>query len=182
MPRQQAQLVMILVGAVFLAASGVFAAYGGAIAQQPLSPPRPPITPIPRPTPAGEDEIQSPSRGSAIASIALETKPAPRLLWSVVQWKDAQGAWHDVEGWRGAVANGRIEWAVEEKDFGTGPFRWLVYDSEGDYVLEASEVFQLPDRSGGRVVVSLLLTRGLEATVRQRFHGHNGACPFCAQR
>ncbi len=47
--------------------------------------------------------------------------------WSVVQWQDVNGNWHDVEGWRGTLdSSGYIRWWVAAKDFGTGPFRWVI--------------------------------------------------------
>jgi len=58
--------------------------------------------------------------------------------WSVVQWQDSAGNWHDVEGWRGTLdSNGYIRWWVAAKDFGTGPFRWVI--SGGDSVSVADE-------------------------------------------
>jgi hypothetical protein len=58
--------------------------------------------------------------------------------WSVVQWQDINGNWHDVEGWRGTLdSNGYIRWWVAAKDFGTGPFRWVI--TGGDSVSVADE-------------------------------------------
>src|SRR5262249_3338662 len=63
----------------------------------------------PRPT------VQSPHAKTTptpprVASIVLHTNPAQKGLWSVVQWKDAQGNWRDVENWRGALINGQTIW------------------------------------------------------------------------
>ena len=69
-----------------------------------------------------------------VAHLSLEVTPTQQRYWSVVQWQDAQGAWHDVTGWRGDVVNGSIHWWVDEKDFGKGPFRWAVYQSGGPIV------------------------------------------------
>ncbi len=58
--------------------------------------------------------------------------------WSVVQWQDSAGNWHDVEGWRGTLdSQGYIRWWVDAKDFGTGPFRWVI--TGGDSVSVADE-------------------------------------------
>jgi len=75
--------------------------------------------------------------------------------WSVVQWQDVNGNWHDVEGWRGTLdSHGYIRWWVAAKDFGTGPFRWVI--SGGDSVSVADEwstgesggLFQVDTSSG----------------------------------
>jgi hypothetical protein len=53
--------------------------------------------------------------------------PGQAGAWSVVQWQDSVGNWHDVEGWRGTLdSQGVIRWWVDAKDFGTGPFRWVI--------------------------------------------------------
>ena len=64
----------------------------------------------------------------------------------------------DVEGWQGtfddAQTGGRTkQWWVAEKDFGTGPFRWLVYQEQGGPMLAASESFDLPAFNGAIVSV-----------------------------
>lgn len=64
--------------------------------------------------------------------------------WTIVQWQDKQGDWHDVEGWQGHVRNGWIRWRVAPKDWGTGPFRWLVYDQPDGTLLAATTSFTLP--------------------------------------
>lgn len=74
-------------------------------------------------------------------------------LWTVVQWQDAAGDWHDVEGWRGpldevAKGEGRKVWGLSADLFGAGPFRWVVYESQQGEVLAISESFDLPDSTG----------------------------------
>ena len=64
--------------------------------------------------------------------------PEQAGAWSVVQWQDSAGNWHDVEGWRGTLdSHGYIRWWVAAKDFGTGPFRWVI--TGGDSVSVADE-------------------------------------------
>jgi hypothetical protein len=75
-------------------------------------------------------------------------------LWTVVQWQDAWGDWHTVEGWQGelddvavdaaGMVSGHKTWWVAEKDFGTGPFRWVVTQGKGGTLLGASQSFDLP--------------------------------------
>ena len=89
----------------------------------------------PRPTvSAGNAEDSGPTPAPTVAHLSLVVTPTQPRYWSVVQWQDAQGAWHDVTGWRGDVVDGSIHWWVEEKDFGKGPFRWAVYQPGGPII------------------------------------------------
>jgi hypothetical protein len=70
-------------------------------------------------------------------------------LWTIVQWLDGAGGWHDVEGWagnfdgtRGAMAV--KSWVVSPGDSGKGPFRWLVLAAPGGAKLGTSASFYLP--------------------------------------
>lgn len=110
-------------------------------------PPRPP-TPTPE---------RSPLRGAFITLRAWNASPD---AWTVVQWQDALGDWHDVEGWRGRLDDkGGAEktWWVAPRDFETGPFRWLVYAEPDGELLGASDAFYLPERTGQVVTVDLVL-------------------------
>ncbi len=82
------------------------------------------------------------------APIELRVEPPRAGLWTEVQWVDGAGSWHAVENWRGETnGGGGITWWVEAKDFGTGPFRFAVYDVAGGNLLGASEPFMLPQRN-----------------------------------
>jgi hypothetical protein len=88
-------------------------------------------------------------------------------LWTVVQWQDPHtGIWHDVGGWQGTPDGVEVEdgtvigqktWWVAEEDFGSGPFRWVVYRGQGGTRLATSEPFDLPgfNREVVQVEVSL---------------------------
>ncbi len=66
-------------------------------------------------------------------------------LKSLAEPVEAKIGWHDVEGWRSVLGSGGYQrWTVEAKDFGTGPFRWVVYQSPGGSLIAASEPFTLP--------------------------------------
>ena len=87
--------------------------------------------------------------------------PQPEL-WTVVQWRHPDGSWRDVEGWRGTFdeivgGEGRKVWWVSEDGFGHGPFRWVVYQSEGGRLLGTSGTFNLP--SDGRAVIVAVWAR-----------------------
>ena len=81
------------------------------------------------------------------APINLRVTPPMADLWSVVQWQDATGAWHSVENWQGPLnGGGQIRWWVAEKDYGSGPFRWAVFDAPDGNLLGASDNFFLPNQ------------------------------------
>jgi len=91
---------------------------------------------------AGKDS--SSGGGPAGAYIELHAQNLPGSGWSGVQWQDANGDWQAVEGWQGALENGLRRWWVHPKDFGSGPFRWAVFNSPGGALIAASEPFTLP--------------------------------------
>jgi hypothetical protein len=90
------------------------------------------------------------------AYIELHLQSAPAGLWAIVQWQDSAGAWHDVEGWHGTLdASGSRRWWVAAKDFGTGPFRWVIYWVQGDELLAESDPFNLPQTAGETVKIEV---------------------------
>jgi len=114
-------------------------------AAMPPRPPRPPRT----------TAVPAPHR--TLIALVVTLADAPPVVWSelwtVVQWQDATGGWHDVAGWRGTLdtwsrGGGKKTWVVEDKDLGDGPFRWLVYDHVGGVPLAASAAFDLPALTG----------------------------------
>ena len=108
-------------------------------------PPRWPTPPRPTATPAPRGAI-----------IELHVESAPAGLWTVVQWQDALGGWHDVGGWQGTLdAGDRKTWWVDEDDYGKGPFRWMV--TQGGELMATSEPFYLPEATGQIIRVSVSL-------------------------
>ena len=84
-------------------------------------------------------------------------------LWTVVQWQDPWGYWHDVEGWQGTLDSvdgfeGWKVWWLSADLFGKGPFRWLIYRSHGGWLMAVSDSFVLPQRVGETVTVEVPLT------------------------
>ena len=107
----------------------------------------------PRPDPAAPASAPKLPNGA----IELIVDGATPGLWTVVQWQDGTGDWHDVPGWQGALdATHQKTWWVDSADYGKGPFRWVV--GQGDETLAASESFDLPAARGQvvRVFISLL--------------------------
>lgn len=122
-------------------------AFGPTLVQAaPDLPPRPTLTPTATAT-------ATPIPAS-LARILLVAGSAYEGAWTVVQWQDELGMWHDVEGWQGQVNNGWIRWRVAQKDWGTGPFRWQVYDKAGGTLLASTASFALPTGAYGIVWVA----------------------------
>jgi len=109
-------------------------------------PPRPMLPPE-----EDDDELARP----VVAPLILSTDPNRNDLWSVVQWQDAQGGWQDVTGWRGTVVKGRTIWWVEQKDFGKGPYRWVVLQGEGGALMATSQPFNLPGQPQKPLVIDV---------------------------
>jgi hypothetical protein len=88
----------------------------------------------------------STSRG-AIAVTAINP---PATAWAGVQWGDPSGAhWFNVEAWFGALnqTDGRMAFWVDVSQFGTGPYRWVIYDqdpAQGGQLWGVSDPFMFP--------------------------------------
>jgi hypothetical protein len=92
------------------------------------------------------------------AFIELHAEPLRPGLWTRVQWQDALGNWQDIEGWQGSFnEDQRVLWYVGEEQLGEGPFRWLVYESQGGDLLAVSGSFSLPSRGGEMLGVEVSL-------------------------
>lgn len=81
-------------------------------------------TPVPA-QPSGDEDCGG---DEAIgAHIVLYVPAAPDGVWTIVQWQDTAGGWHDIDGWQGTLDVGhRITWWLAPDLFGRGAFRWLV--------------------------------------------------------
>ena len=123
-------------------------------------PPRSAMALPPRPTPQPQSTPRptvAKSTGGYIELTVSTDALAPADLRTVVQWQDAFGAWHDVEGWQDAFDEGNKKmWWVAKADFGKGPFRWAV--TQGCEMLTSSEAFYLPAYPGQVVDVSVSLS------------------------
>jgi len=103
-------------------------------------PPRP--SPVPTTSP-GESALYSEGY------IELHVLSTRANLWTAVQWQDHYGIWHTVEGWQGTLdeienGKGTKTWWIGKADMGTGPFRWLIYQSYQGKLLAKSSPFYLP--------------------------------------
>jgi hypothetical protein len=85
-----------------------------------------------------------------------------------VQWQTGEGDWVNVNGWYGALddvnvnadgsVTGEKTWWVAPRDFGTGPFRWLVTAGNGRTSLAVSDPFALPARNANTVDVAVTVS------------------------
>lgn len=108
-------------------------------------PPRPTATAVP---------AQNPKIKGAQIILQIEGELSSEI-WTIVQWQDAQNAWHDVSGWQGTLdADNQKTWWVGEEHLGAGPFRWMVH---GDNFTELSDDFFLPDHASEKLVVIVTL-------------------------
>ncbi|HBY97187.1 MAG TPA: hypothetical protein DEP84_25125 [Chloroflexi bacterium] len=156
--------ILVVGGGMLLLGFNALSGQAAGLAHSQLQPPRPTITSIPRPTltpeatlepPRDEDDETKPPAG---AHIELQVQGAFGEEWTVVQWQDYNAGWHDVEGWRGTLdEGGRKRWWVAPEDFGTGPFRWVIYQRQGDEPRAESESFYLPHLPDETIVIEVLL-------------------------
>ncbi|MBU1110905.1 hypothetical protein KKB83_04795 [Patescibacteria group bacterium] len=130
-----------------------------AVAQEPTPTPTVPIGPGPF-WPIDPQGGQKAEGGVIELRISLTAGPPEwQKFWTTVQWQDASGGWHDVEGWQGTfdrTENGNAVkiWWVSEAQLGTGPYRWQVSRQNGELVA-TSETFNLPAEAGQTVVVEV---------------------------
>ncbi|MBN1874662.1 MAG: hypothetical protein JXA33_10565 [Anaerolineae bacterium] len=153
--------VVLLMAAVYsFLSSPQIVVLASAVSVTPTRPASPPL-----PTAPVSTVVPSPSIESEGALIWLRVQGQPidshwQSLWTVVQWQDAFGDWHDVEGWRGTldevgVGEGRKVWWLPADLFGVGPFRWQVYTQPAGALLATSQAFYLPDLVGQIEVVTV---------------------------
>ena len=116
-------------------------------------------TPVPSATPqATATSAPAPSSPARGGFITLRVPSAHAEMWTLVQWQNEWDNWYDVTGWQGTFDEitygvGTKTWWVAREGFGTGPFRWVVYESAGGAVVATSESFYLPDTVGEMVTV-----------------------------
>ncbi len=173
---------MSRVNIVFLALLGGFLALallpGMAGASPCLLPPRPTPSPTPPPTPTPVASIAAPAPSNALLRLRVFGGAATPWsdLWTAMEWQDGEGAWHQVDGWLGALDSvesgvGYKTWSVPPSLFGQGPFRWLVYnDSEGSAVA-ISDPYDLPSFEGHLLIVDVHLERAVPILLPAS--GHN---------
>ena len=127
------------------------------------TPPTPTAEPIPAPVVNGGKIILQTLFGDDWSSTGMDWQD----LYTVVQWQDEWGSWHDVNGWRGTLdkvytssdqVKGMKTWWVPSELLGDGLFRWQVYTSQHGGMLAQSTEFDLPELVGHSVIVKVELT------------------------
>ena len=156
--------VVCLIGAMALSASLAQAA-PSALPPRPTPPGLPALPP--RPVPGPHSSSRTPTGGYIELDVQLGQSWAEgnvpwQALWTVVQWQDRAGEWHDVVGWQGSLdeansAECKKVWWVAREDLDQGPFRWVVYRRRGGESLAQSESFDLPHKVGETVSVGISL-------------------------
>jgi len=123
-------------------------------------PPRPETPPPPISTSTPVPSTSSSLPGSAIELQVGDLPTGPEGVWTVVEWQDPYtGQWNAVEGWQGTVElDGTQTWWVAPKDYGAGPFRWIILDSKEAHSLAGdpiaiSDNFNLPQKRGEIVFI-----------------------------
>jgi hypothetical protein len=114
-------------------------------------PPRP--TPVSTATPTPLPQLYVRQGGQ----IELRVQPAQASVWTLIQWQDALGQWHDVDGWQGTLAGESQVWWVAPADLGKGLFHWQVYRSRGGQLLAESKSFSLPSHSRETIQIEVTL-------------------------
>ena len=97
------------------------------------------------------------------STITAYAPGAPATAWIAVQWQNTDSTWYTVDGWQGDLDYTTYgvaykQWTVESADYGKGPFRWVVYATEGGAVWAVSSAFDLPDSVGQNVEESIVST------------------------
>lgn len=109
----------------------------------------------PRPTPTAVPTPAAPKPTGGIIELQV-TGVQDADLWTLIQWQDADGRWHDVDGWQGALDDGHSKtWWVGAEELGTGPFRWVV--QQDDAISGVSAPFDLPAWPLESVIVTVAL-------------------------
>ena len=94
----------------------------------------------------------------ADGAITLRAFPIEPDYWTVVEWGDSQGGWHQVEGWQAPFDDQhQVAWGISSDDFGKGPFRWVIHERKGGAIVAASDPFDLPASAGEAVGIHIPL-------------------------
>ena len=151
-------ILLAIVGMVFTERPDAYASVAQPNLTTSPTPPRSPTnTPVP-PTTTPEPMPTVIPKSEKGAYIELYIQSLSVEPWTIVQWQDAHGEWHDVEGWQGTLDDSEEKrWWVAPKDFSTGPFRWLVYENAQENLLATSEPFYLPSYADEVIKIEVFL-------------------------
>lgn len=107
----------------------------------------------PRPEPVTVSDVETIIVGAEIQLVVPEEYAG---AYTVVQWQDGLGDWHDVEGWRGELDNNGLTktWWLASEHFGTGPFRWQVFTEIDGDLLATTADFTMPEQARQRLILT----------------------------
>ena len=129
-------------------------------------------------------EAPIPESPPAGGSITLHAYPIEPGFWTGVQWRDAQGNWHEVASWQAPFDDqNQVAWGVAPDDLGKGPFRWAIHESQGGSLVAASDPFNLPASADEavRVQLPLLWPTGVQPSTASELGDRLGATVTSAQ-
>ena len=149
--RQTGAFIVVVIAGILITTTLFLAAAPVNAALPPRTPPAAPTTIPGVPGVPGVRTVYTPGGGY----IELHISSAQPEAWTIVQWLDDNGVWHDVDGWRGMSKAGAIKWWVDLGDFNKGPFRWITFESKNGKHLSDSSSFYLPDATGQTIVVTI---------------------------
>ncbi len=140
------RLTALLILALFLLVSGGMMGFTQPKAAGLPPRPEPTATPVPKAMTGGKIVLQT--SGLPVGSDGV---------WTAVQWQDPHtDEWRLVEGWQGTLElDGSQTWWVGAADLGTGPFQWVIYAEKGGDELAVSDSFNLPEKPGQTVFVTV---------------------------
>jgi len=94
-----------------------------------------------------------PPPAASRGAIAVSASSAPATAWADVQWGDPNGTvWNNIASWLGPLSqtNGKMAFWVNPAQYGTGPYRWVIYTkdpAQGGTVWGVSDPFMFPRSS-----------------------------------
>ncbi len=103
----------------------------------------------------------SPVLADGTVTIGVDARGASVGQRVEVQWGDAIGGWHRVDGWSGSLDQITPQgvpfkrYTVFPSNYGQGPFRWVIYNLDGQTVWAIGPKFTLPTVDGTSLIQPL---------------------------
>ncbi len=114
--------------------------------------------------------LAAPASSSGTATITVYARGGALGQRVAVQWGDAIGGWHTVDGWTAALDHLTPQgvpfqrFTVLSSNYGQKPFRWVIYYPDGVTVWAIGPWFTLPTQDGSDVGQPLDVQFPLAAT------------------
>lgn len=91
------------------------------------------------------------AQNEATIKLIVVNPPTTGVPYVDVQWQDPLGGWHNIDSWLVPFDESQLGYVpnyVDPSDFGTGPYRWVLFDSLGGKILGTSAPFMFPGGDG----------------------------------